>query len=158
MILYVGCDHAGLDLKLKVMAALPDYQWKDMGTHDTSSVDYPDYADQVCRKLSLIELNNKKDGVIDSAKGPALGILICGSGQGMAIRANRYPQIRAALCWNEDIAKLSREHNNANVICLSARFTSPDLAVKMVQAFLAGKFEGGRHENRVNKLSADTSC
>ncbi|WP_374028656.1 RpiB/LacA/LacB family sugar-phosphate isomerase [Bdellovibrio bacteriovorus] len=157
MVVYTGCDHAGLDLKLKVMAAFPEFQWQDMGTHSGESVDYPDYADQICKKLVQVELQNKSKNITDSADGEALGLLICGSGQGMAIRANRYPEIRAALCWNEDIARLSREHNNANVLCLSARFTSPDQAIKMVRAFFAGKFEGGRHQRRVDKLSASCS-
>lgn len=158
MIVYVGCDHAGLDLKLKVMAALPDVQWKDMGTHTGDSVDYPDYADQVCKNLVSVEIENQKKQIHDSLNGPAMGILICGSGQGMAIRANKYPQIRAALCWNEDIARLSREHNNANIICLSARFTAPDTAIKMIQTFFKTHFEGGRHQKRVDKLSSDTGC
>lgn len=155
---YVGCDHAGLDLKLKVMAALSDVTWKDMGTFNGDSVDYPDYADKVCRNVAQVELENKKANIFDSIEGPAVGILICGSGQGMAIRANKYPQIRAALCWNEDVARLSREHNNANILCLSARFTSPDQATKMINIFLATKFSDGRHRPRVEKLSGDTGC
>ncbi|UOF02003.1 RpiB/LacA/LacB family sugar-phosphate isomerase [Bdellovibrio reynosensis] len=154
MVVYTGCDHAGLDLKLKVMAAFPDLQWKDMGTYSGDSVDYPDYADKVCKHVVEAELSNQKNNIEDSINGPAIGILICGSGQGMAIRANRNPQVRAALCWNEDIAKLCREHNNANILVLSARFTAPDLAVKMVKSFLEGRFEGGRHQKRVAKLSA----
>lgn len=158
MHIYIGCDHAGLDLKIKVMTALPDLQWKDLGTHSADSVDYPDFADEVCRKITLIEHNNQKDGVVDSLKGPALGILICGSGQGMAIRANRYPQVRAALCWNEDVVRLSREHNNANILCMGARFVAPDDAVKMIKLFLSTSFQGGRHQTRVEKLSTDTGC
>jgi ribose 5-phosphate isomerase B len=158
MIVYIGCDHAGLDMKLKVMAALPDFQWKDMGTYTPDSVDYPDYADKVCSELVKVELQNHKSSIQDSLEGPAMGVLICGSGQGITIRANRYSQIRAALCWNEDIARVSREHNNANIISLSARFTAPDLAAKMVQTFFKTKFEGGRHQRRVEKLAADTGC
>ena len=158
MTVYIACDHAGLDLKLKVMAALPNISWKDLGTHNNESVDYPDYANKVCQELVKVELQNQKSGVQDSLQGPAMGVLICGSGQGMAIRANRFPQIRAALCWNEDIARLSREHNNANIIALSARFTAPHDAIKMVQSFLQTPFEGGRHQKRVEKLSADTGC
>ncbi len=158
MIVYIGCDHAGLDLKLKVMAAFPDIEWKDQGTHNGDSVDYPDYADKVCKELTKVEILNEKSGITDSAFGPAMGVLICGSGQGMAIRANRYQHVRAALCWNEDIARLSREHNNANIIALSARFTAPDLAIKMVREFLKTKFEGGRHQKRVAKLATDTGC
>ena len=155
MILYVGSDHAGLDLKLKVMAALPDFQWKDLGPYNGDSVDYPDYANPVCKEIVQVELQNQKSGIQDPLQGPAMGILICGSGQGMAMRANKFKNIRAALCWEEDIAKLSREHNNANILCLSARFTSPDMAVKMIKLFLSTPFEGGRHAKRVAKISAD---
>jgi ribose 5-phosphate isomerase B len=158
MILYVGSDHAGLDLKLKVMAALPDYQWKDLGPYNGDSVDYPDFANLVCKELVQVELQNQKSGIQDPLKGPAMGILICGSGQGMAIRANRFKAIRAALCWDTEIARLSREHNNANILCLSARFTSPDKAIQMIKTFLSTPFEGGRHAKRVDKLSSDTNC
>ncbi|MEK2688745.1 RpiB/LacA/LacB family sugar-phosphate isomerase [Bdellovibrio sp. GT3] len=158
MIIYIGSDHAGLDLKLKVMSAMPDIEWKDQGTLTADSVDYPDYADKVCKELTKVEILNQKSGTIDPLEGPAMGVLICGSGQGMAIRANRFPQIRAALCWNEDIARLSREHNNANIIALSERFISPDLAVKMIKIFLSTKFQGGRHQTRVDKLATDTGC
>lgn len=158
MIIYAGCDHAGWDLKLKLMAAFPHIQWQDLGTHNGDSVDYTDYADQVSVKVTESELENKKNNISDSLSGSALGLLICGSGQGMVMRANRYTHVRAALCWNPDIARLAREHNNANVICLSARFTSPDEAIKMVDTFLKAWFEGGRHQRRVEKLSADTSC
>ncbi|KHD88787.1 MAG: ribose 5-phosphate isomerase [Bdellovibrio sp. ArHS] len=154
MVVYIGCDHAGLDLKLKVMAAFPDLQWKDMGTHSVDSVDYPDFADKVCKNIVEVELQNQKNNIQDSLEGPALGILICGSGQGMAIRANRYPQVRAALCWDEDVARLSREHNNANILCMGARFIAPQLATKMIKAFFETKFAGGRHQNRVSKLAS----
>lgn len=158
MILYVGSDHAGLDLKLKVMAALPDIQWKDLGPYNGDSVDYPDYANSVCKEIVQVELQNQKSGIQDPLQGPAMGLLICGSGQGMAMRANKFKDIRAALCWDQDIAKLSREHNNANILCLSARFTSPELAIKMLKVFLSTPFEGGRHAKRVAKLSSDTDC
>lgn len=158
MVVYVGCDHAGVDLKLKVMAALPHIQWKDLGTYTVESIDYPDFADKVCKHIVDLELENKRKKITDTLDSNTAGLLICGSGQGMAIRANRYPQVRAALCWNEDIARLAREHNNANILCLSARFTSPDQAEKIVQTFLHSKFEGGRHQRRVDKLSSDTGC
>lgn len=158
MRVYVGCDHAGLELKLKVMAALPDIDWQDMGTHSAESTDYPDYADRVGAKVTEEELANKKHNILDSLEGSALGLLICGSGQGMAIRANRYPQVRAALCWNEEIAQLSRQHNNANILCLGQRFVPDDLALKILKVFLQTKFEGGRHQRRVDKLSNDTGC
>lgn len=158
MVVYIGCDHAGLELKLKVIAAFPQIEWKDMGTHNGDSVDYPDFADLVCRNITQAELQNRQNQITDSLAGGILGVLICGSGQGMAIRANRYPQVRAALCWNEEIARLAREHNNANIISLSARSTEASLAIRMVQVFLSTSFEGGRHQKRVDKLSSDTGC
>ncbi len=154
----VGCDHAGLELKLKVIQSLPDLHWEDMGTYDSQSTDYPDYADKVCQKLSVIEKENINASREDSRAAEVMGLLICGSGQGMAIRANRFPFIRAALVWNDEIAQLSRQHNNANIICLGARFTSVPEAVRYIQTFLATAFEGGRHQKRVQKLSSDTHC
>ncbi len=158
MVVYVGCDHAGLDLKLKVMAALPEVEWKDMGTHGPEAVDYPDYADKVCRQIAAVESHNKKNNILDPIEGPALGLLICGSGQGMAIRANKFTHIRAALCWADDISRLAREHNNANILCLSARYSSPDQAIQMMRTFMTTPFAGGRHLPRVGKLSTDTGC
>lgn len=158
MKILVGCDHAGLDLKLKVMAALPEIEWQDLGTYTPDSIDYPDYADKVCEKITAQELDNQKKNITDPLDAATLGLLICGSGQGMAIRANRYPQVRAALCWTEDVAQVSRQHNNANILCLGARFIALDLAVKILKVFLQTKFEGGRHQRRVEKLSADTGC
>lgn len=136
--IFIACDHAGLNLKKYLIQKNPDLSWVDLGTHDEASVDYPDYADLVSNEL----INNPQ----------ALGVLICGSGQGMAIRANRHKNIRAALCWNEEITALSRAHNNANVLCLGARFTEPLLAHKILNLFLQTSFAGGRHENRVRKL------
>ena len=158
MRIYVGCDHAGLELKLKVMAAWPEIDWQDMGTHSPDSTDYPDYANKVCEKITEVELSNKKHNIIDPLEGNALGLLVCGSGQGMAIRANRFTQVRAALCWNEDVARLSRQHNNANILSLGSRYVPEELAVKILKVFLETKFEGGRHAKRVEKLSNDTSC
>lgn len=158
MIIYVGCDHAGLELKLQVMQALPDIVWKDMGTFSADSVDYPDFADKVCNSITQVEIENAKLNIKDSLKGSALGLLICGSGQGMAIRANRYPQVRAALCWNEEIVQLSREHNNANILAMGARFVPVEKAVQMINVFLKTEFAGGRHENRIAKLSANRNC
>ena len=158
MKIFVGCDHAGFELKQKVMAALPEIEWQDFGTLSKDSVDYPDFANKVCEKITSVEIENKKKNIIDPLEGKVLGLLICGSGQGMAIRANRFPQVRAALCWNEEIVQLSREHNNANILCLGSRFVPAEQAVSMVKVFLQTKFEGGRHQGRVDKLSADTGC
>lgn len=138
--IFIACDHAALDLKLHLIGKFPFLPWKDLGTYTQESVDYPDYAQQVCMSM--------KEQLPD-----ALGVLICGSGQGMNIKANRYPFIRAALCWNEEIAKLSREHNDANVLCLGARFIAPELAERILKTFIETEFEGGRHARRVDKLS-----
>lgn len=137
--LFIACDHAAVELKEKVKLQLQkEYLVTDLGTNSSESVDYPDYADKLCNEL----LKNKD----------AQGILICGSGQGMAIRANKFKHIRAALCWSEEVAKLSREHNSANVLCLGARVTSEELNLKIVKTFLTTDFLGGRHEQRVKKL------
>ena len=109
----------------------------DLGTHTDQSVDYPDYANLLCDEV----LKNK-----------GLGILICGSGQGMAIRANKFKKIRAALCWSPEIAKLSREHNDANVLCLSGRHIAIETNFNIVETFLNTSFLGGRHLQRVEKL------
>ncbi len=142
--LFIASDHAGFSLKsqLTALEQISDYQirWHDLGPGDDSRVDYPDYADLLCKKL--IEKSN------------GTGVLVCGSGQGMAIRANRYPQIRAALCWSEEVAELSRAHNNANVICMGSRLIPFELAQKILLRFLETEFEGGRHEGRVEKLNA----
>lgn len=137
----IGCDHAGFAYKEKISSLLREQGWtiKDHGAYSTDSVDYPDMARPVARQVAAGEA--------------AFGILICGSGNGVAITANKEPQIRAALCWKSELAQLARAHNNANIICLPARFVSEELAQKMVLDFIATPFEGGRHQNRVNKIS-----
>lgn len=148
----IASDHGGYELKKFFTTTFiknnPEYQFEDLGTQSSDSVDYPDYAESLCQKLK--EKENNKDKY-------DFGVLICGSGQGMAMRANRYSYIRAALCWNEEITKLSRAHNNANVLCLGGRFISSELGEKLLKIFLTTPFEGGRHEKRVNKLSKQ-SC
>ncbi len=140
-IIFVGSDHAGFALKSDLIKQFPDLPWRDLGTNSDESVDYPDYADRV--------VNAMKEHGIDTS----VGVLLCGSGQGMAIRANRYSFIRAALCWNEEIARLSRAHNDANVLCLPSRFIEPSAACVILAEFLNTPFEGGgRHERRVKKL------
>ncbi|MFN0255353.1 ribose 5-phosphate isomerase B [Pedobacter ureilyticus] len=137
--LAIGADHAGFEYKEILKEFLSEHEVTDFGTHSLDSVDYPDFAHPVA---SAVE------------KGEAdFGVLVCGSGQGVAITANKHQGIRAAVTWLTDIAKLSRQHNNANVICIPARFVSPELAKEMVTAFLETPFEGGRHANRVNKIS-----
>lgn len=120
----------------------PEVPWKDLGTFNQDSVDYPDFAQKLCQELE----SNLKD---------SCGVLVCGSGQGMAIRANRFKFIRAALCWNEEIVTLARQHNDANVLCLPGRYVVFPLADKILSLFLKTPFEGGRHQRRVDKL---TNC
>lgn len=137
----IGADHAGYELKeiVKSNILANNHEVKDYGTNSPDSVDYPDFA----HPLSSAVENNEFD----------LGILVCGSGNGVAMTANKHAGIRAAICWTEELASLARQHNNANVLCLPARFISVELARKIVEAFLTTDFEGGRHANRVNKIS-----
>lgn len=137
----IGCDHAGFDYKeaIKEMLSNKGFQVIDKGTFDTSSMDYPDVAHPVA---TAVENRNA-----------LLGILICGSGNGVCMTANKHSGIRAALCWNNELAALARQHNNANILCLPARFIDLGLAKEMTETFLNTSFEGGRHQNRVNKIS-----
>jgi ribose 5-phosphate isomerase B len=144
----IACDHAGLPLKKHLMAKFPQINWVDLGTNDETSVDYPDYADKVSKAIS-----EKGTPAPGSADFTPLGVLICGSGQGMAIKANRNPNIRAALCWTPEIAQLARAHNNANVLCLGARVMDHAVCEKIFETFISTPFEGGRHAGRVQKLS-----
>lgn len=136
----IGADHAGFEYKeqIKKHLELMGIQVEDFGTHSAESTDYPDYAHPVAK---MVEDGHAK-----------AGILICGSGNGVCMTANKHAHIRAALCWNEELALLARQHNNANVICLPSRFVDLSQAEKMVKVFLNTPFEGGRHERRVNKI------
>lgn len=136
----IGSDHAGLELKHRVKDHLKaaGYEVLDKGTHVKDSVDYPDFAHAVA------------EGVLADAD--SLGIVICGSGNGVNISANRHKGIRSALAWRSDVAALAREHNNANVLALPARFVTDDEALAIVDAFLGAGFEGGRHQRRVEKI------
>lgn len=140
-IIAIGADHAGFALKTSLVAELAGLgcQALDVGTADEESVDYPDFAKEVVAAL--------KDGRADR------GVLVCGSGIGMSIAANRHPEIRAALCHDVEGARLSRQHNNANVLVLGARATSAEMARQCLAVFLETEFEGGRHARRVGKLS-----
>lgn len=137
----IGGDHAGFEYKGKMIQKLQSlgFEVKDFGPFSTDSVDYPDYVHPLSSAL--------ENGEFD------LGIVICGSGNGVAITANKHQGIRAALCWNEDLAALARQHNNANVLAIPARFISFELAEKLAEIFLKTEFEGGRHANRVNKIA-----
>jgi ribose 5-phosphate isomerase B len=137
----IGADHAGFEYKT-VLADLirsKGLEVKDFGTDSKDSVDYPDFAHPVA---SAVE--NGEAG---------MGILVCGSANGVAITANKHQGIRAAICWQAEIARLARQHNNANIICIPARFVSTPEAEEMVNIFLNTEFEGGRHENRVKKMA-----
>jgi len=140
MKLAIGCDHAGFELKEQVLAYLREsYEIKDFGTYNNDRVDYPDFAHQVANAIENKEYQ--------------FGILICGSANGISMAANKHQNIRAAVCWNEEITDLARKHNDANIISLPARFINEELAKKCIDIFLSTSFEAGRHENRVNKIS-----
>ena len=136
----IGCDHAGYEYKNNIVKYLEKQGHKvtDHGTHGPESVDYPDFANPVAKAVN--------DGEVPH------GILICGSANGVAMTANKYPNVRAGLCWTKEIVELIRQHNDANVLCIPARYTSIPQAVKMVEMYLNTEFEGGRHQNRVDKI------
>lgn len=135
----IGADHAGFAYKEMVKNHLSNYEVKDFGTSSTESVDYPDFAHPVAKAVESKEFD--------------FGILICGSANGVAITANKHQGIRAAICWENDLAILARQHNDANVLCIPARFVAPHVALEIVDSFLSTIFEGGRHANRVDKIS-----
>lgn len=141
----IGSDHAGFDVKESIVKALNSGMLEefnagvsDMGPDSSDRVDYPDYAHKVAQSVA--------EGSCD------LGILICGSGNGVCITANKHDGIRAGLAWDTELASLAREHNDANIICLPARFVSEEKALEIAKAFLAASFEGGRHQERVQKI------
>lgn len=137
----IGSDHAGFEYKTALIGWLEKkgYQVKDFGTHSTDSVDYPDFAHPTASSVEAGET--------------AFGILLCGSANGVAMTANKHPHIQAGLCWQNDVAKLVRQHNNANIICIPARFVSLALAEQMIDIFMTTEFEGGRHATRVGKIA-----
>jgi ribose 5-phosphate isomerase B len=137
----IGADHAAYELKehLRKWLEKNGYPLKDFGTFNLESADYPDFAHPVADAVEKKEFD--------------LGLLLCGSGNGVAITANKHQGVRAALCWNEEVAALARQHNDANIVCIPARFVSYELAEKILDRFLHSSFEGGRHERRVGKIS-----
>jgi ribose 5-phosphate isomerase B len=140
MKIYIGSDHAGVDLKELVKQHFANqFEFVDAGTFTNESVDYPDFAHQVA------------ENVLKDEQGR--GILICGTGNGIAITANKHAGIRAALCWSPEIAALAKQHNNANIIVLPARFISPQLAMDTLDAYFKAEFEGGRHQRRIDKIN-----
>jgi ribose 5-phosphate isomerase B len=137
----IASDHAGFALKSALIKLLPDWQWIDLGPSDASRVDYPDFAEKLSRKIAAGEASQ--------------GVLICGSGIGMSIAANKIDRVRAAVVENPIAAKLAKLHNDANVLCLGARFLAAEYASEIVQAFLETPFSGEeRHEKRVKKITA----
>jgi ribose 5-phosphate isomerase B len=138
--IFISSDHAGFNLKEQIKIKFSKkFQFQDMGTNDSkTSVNYPDYAHKLSKKVS----NNSKN----------IGILVCGSGMGMSMAANKHKKIRAAVCYSVKNAKLSRLHNNANIITLGSRLTNKNTAFKCIEVFVNTKFEGGRHKKRVKKI------
>ena len=136
----IGADHAGFEYKEQIIDWLKHstFSVKDFGTNSLASVDYPDFAHPVAASVAVAET--------------AFGILLCGSANGVAITANKHQSIRAGLCWNNEVAKLVRLHNNANIICIPARFVSLEMAIDMINIFMQTAFEGGRHQTRINKI------
>ena len=137
----IGADHAGFEYKEDIISFLDgkSVTWKDFGTYSTESVDYPDFAHPVSLAVESGEAG--------------FGILVCGSANGVAITANKHPGIRAAVCWEQELAALARKHNNANIICIPARFVREGDVEKMIEIFMHTDFEGGRHKARVDKIS-----
>jgi ribose 5-phosphate isomerase B len=137
----IGSDHAGYNYKEEIISFLDgkNVKWKDFGTYSIDSVDYPDFAHPVAQAVENGDA--------------AFGILICGSANGVAITANKHQGIRAAICWGEELADLARKHNDANIICIPARFVRETLVEKMLEVFMHTDFEGGRHKNRVDKIA-----
>ena len=140
MKIVIGSDHAGKKKKKFIIEHFSKlFTFEDVGTFSGESVDYPDFAHPLAQLVS--------DGTYEKA------VLICGSGNGVAMTANKHPHVRAAICWSEEIAQLARLHNDANVLVLPARFITKDHAIKIIDVFFNTPFEGGRHQNRVNKVN-----
>ena len=136
--LFIASDHAGFDLKDFLKTKAPQWNWQDLGTSNKERTDYPIWAKKLCKKI-------EKDH---------LGVLICGSGQGMCMTANRYSHIRAGLCWNKEIARLTKLHNNSNILCLGSRFISQDTALDILETFMATSFiEDKVYRNRIESMN-----
>ena len=140
----IGADHAGYALKERLVSELRrlGYEPLDLGTHSTESTDYPDYAHEVAARVEHHDAER--------------GVLLCGTGLGMSYAANRHPGVRAAVAWTPEVARLAREHNDANVLILPARFVSPEDGVEILRTWLATDFAGGRHARRVAKIDGST--
>jgi ribose 5-phosphate isomerase B len=142
----IGNDHAGYEMKEVVLEWLEEkgYEIKNFGTDSPESVDYPDFVHPVADAVEKGEFD--------------LGVLVCGSGQGVSFTANKHQGIRAALCWSAEISKLSRQHNNANILCLPGRFLTDEEGIEILKTFLETEFEGGRHQKRLDKVPVCTNC
>ena len=142
MTISIGNDHAGTEYKFAIVSYLESkgYTVNNYGTDNSDSVDYPDFVHPVAKDVDASKVD--------------FGILICGSANGVAMTANKYQNVRAGICWMNEITELTRQHNNANIICIPARYTAMPQAIKMVDTFLETEFEGGRHQNRVDKIPA----
>ena len=136
----IGCDHAGYEIKLAVMEWMHDrgHEAEDFGTYSMASVDYPDFVHPVAKEVEAADYD--------------FGVLVCGSGQGVTMTANKYAGIRAALCWIPEIASMTRKHNDANILCIPGRYVDRETAFAILDAFFSTEFEGGRHQNRINKI------
>jgi len=141
----IGSDHAGFEMKMQLLAWLREnnYHFNDVGVYENKSVDYPDFAHPVAEAVEEGDAS--------------FGVLLCGSANGVAMTANKHQGIRAAICWEEEIAKLARSHNDANVVCLPARFISLSEAKNILTTFINTIFEGGRHQNRVGKIACSAN-
>ena len=136
----IAADHGGFQYKQAIQDKFADIDWLDLGTHNEDSVDYPDYAHEMAERIRGGEITT--------------GILICGTGIGISIAANRHPEIRAALCTDTTMARLTRAHNDANVLALGARISGLETVFDIIEIFLETEFDGGRHERRINKINA----
>lgn len=136
----IACDHAGFHLKEQVKAHFSAVEWLDLGTNSTDSVDYPEFGKAMGEAITTGKAQR--------------GVLICGTGIGISMAANRYPEVRAAVCTDVTMARLTRLHNNANVVCLGERLIGTEVAFDIVETFLNTEFEGGRHQRRVEKLAS----
>jgi ribose 5-phosphate isomerase B len=140
MPILIASDHAGFELKEQLERALRDrgFEVEDLGTNSEASTDYPDYAHPLAERVSRGDVER--------------GVLLCGTGLGMSYTANRYPHVRAAVAWNAEVARLAREHNDANVLVLPARFVSPEQGLEILTTWLNTEFAGGRHARRIEKI------
>ena len=139
--LLIASDHAGYDLKKALIDNMDENLFEDLGTNSNESVDYPDYIHPVS-----LEIKEKK---------AQIGTIICGSGNGAAMTANKHKGVRAAICWSEEIAELARQHNDANIISIPSRFLSEEETINIVEAFIKTNFDGGRHKRRIDKIDGN---